>query len=374
MQPLLDALPSLTPEALDAVLWAGALDLLGLSEEVDEDDVVETLVSAGLDSGTTQKAVMKAAQTLLREASCFELTLDKMQGDLGKVGFSMDQAAAVFAVLARVADKREGQDAGADEPAKRASIAADTGMYAGVSRAFRVSDLFDDEDEDEEQDEEATLRMMRGSVFATNATSKGKSSRLKALEKQAQESGGTDAAASDGGSESGGLYDDLDEELAASPEPAASTEPVAAQSVGQFEFRHIEVPKAKVCQEWKEKGGESIYVVYEVKTYVTVRVELPPGELEFECDGQLMVTKVSPQLAFSQVHPGNRLVAFNDRPLGKGVPWSKVAPVISKEAGARAVTFALLQPFLTRRRCDKHTTSTKHQAALAAPPRRASPC
>ena len=57
----------------------------------------------------------------------------------------------------------------------------------------------------------------------------------------------------------------------------------APVNVGAFQFRHIEIPLAKVCQEWKPKGGgaTNVYVAYEVRTYVTVRVEIPGDDIGF---------------------------------------------------------------------------------------------
>ena len=42
------------------------------------------------------------------------------------------------------------------------------------------------------------------------------------------------------------------------------------------------------------------------------------------------MTTVSPDLAFSHVSIGTRLMAFNDRNLGKKVGWSKVKPVVDQ--------------------------------------------
>ena len=74
----------------------------------------------------------------------------------------------------------------------------------------------------------------------------------------------------------------------------------APVNVGAFQFRHIEIPLAKVCQEWKPKGGgaTNVYVAYEVRTYVTVRVEIPGDDIGFECDEELKVTTVSPGKIF----------------------------------------------------------------------------
>ena len=100
----------------------------------------------------------------------------------------------------------------------------------------------------------------------------------------------------------------------------------APVNVGAFQFRHIEIPLAKVCQEWKPKGGgaTNVYVAYEVRTYVTVRVEIPGDDIGFgkhrrlftasfltglrcshdvyvstvECDEELKVTTVSPGTIF----------------------------------------------------------------------------
>ena len=86
------------------------------------------------------------------------------------------------------------------------------------------------------------------------------------------------------------------------------------------------------------------------------------------------MTTVSPDLAFSHVSIGTRLMAFNDRNLGKKVGWSKVKPVVDQAespvsahhlqtavlaalrfhtdgaAFQRAFTFAVLKPFVVRKR------------------------
>ena len=43
-------------------------------------------------------------------------------------------------------------------------------------------------------------------------------------------------------------------------------------------------------------------------------------------------------------------MAFNDRPLGKGVGWSKVKPVVETAKSPRSFTFAVLKPFVVRKR------------------------
>ena len=77
-----------------------------------------------------------------------------------------------------------------------------------------------------------------------------------------------------------------------------------------------------------------MYTTYELRTFVTVRVEVATAgtNVGFDCDEELKVTSVSPELAFSHVSIGTRLMAFNDRPLGKGVGWSKVKPVVEWRA------------------------------------------
>ena len=66
----------------------------------------------------------------------------------------------------------------------------------------------------------------------------------------------------------------------------------APVNVGAFQFRHIEIPLAKVCQEWKPKGGgaTNVYVAYEVRTYVTVRVEIPGDDIGFGKHGRLQAS------------------------------------------------------------------------------------
>ena len=107
---------------------------------------------------------------------------------------------------------------------------------------------------------------------------------------------------------------------------------------------------------WKEKGGDEVFVTYEVKTHVTVRVEIPPGELGFDCDDQLKLTVVEDALAtqtMGRVALGTRLVAFNDKPLGAGVPWPKVRSVVTtppESEAVRAFTFAVVHPFIVKKR------------------------
>ena len=43
-------------------------------------------------------------------------------------------------------------------------------------------------------------------------------------------------------------------------------------------------------------------------------------------------------------------MAFNDRNLGKKVGWSKVKPVVDQAESPRAFTFAVLKPFVVRKR------------------------
>ena len=103
---------------------------------------------------------------------------------------------------------------------------------------------------------------------------------------------------------------------------------------------------------WKENGSQNVYVTYELRSFVTVRVETSTtgADIGFECDEELKVTSVSPELAFSHVSVGTRLMAFNDRPLGKNVGWSKVKPVVESASAPRSFTFAVLKPFVVRKR------------------------
>jgi hypothetical protein len=302
LEPLTDILTGASAKQVTKLMRAAMLDLLGMVDEIDEEDIVTTLGNLEVDAGPPMKAVMTACKFVLKEASETELTDAKIKKSLGKIGFSADQASGVCTVL-REAKKKKGTGAGPD--LFGADIDTDP---------LRVSDLFD---------EDMPERGARKSIFE-------------------------DVGAPETGAKTGGVYDDIDEELAR-PE----------QLVGQFEFRHIEVPTAKVNQAWKPKGGDEIFVTYEVKTHVTVRVEFPPGELHFECDSERTVTSVAPTLHMAHVTVGTKVVAFNDRNLGQSVPWSKVLPVIESFAGTRSVTFAVMHPFIVRKRYSEFDELTR---------------
>ena len=67
------------------------------------------------------------------------------------------------------------------------------------------------------------------------------------------------------------------------------------------------MPTVKVCQEWTTKGAVNTYVAYQVRTFVTVRVEVV-GDL---VDGVLVAT--DPGFACT---PGGLVVAEACRGLG----------------------------------------------------------
>ena len=79
-----------------------------------------------------------------------------------------------------------------------------------------------------------------------------------------------------------------------------------------------------------------------------------------------MVSSVCPELAFSHVTPGTRLVAFNDRPLKATLTWNEVGPVVEGSALPWAFTFAVLKPFVTRKRCG-HPSPRSAAAAFPLP-------
>lgn len=354
--PLTEVLNGLETPGLRTVLQAAALDMLGLTDEVDEQAVVDLLgdpFGADVDQAE-HRSILKAAQFLLREASQFKVTKSKMVQNLGKVGWDEASAECVHEVLAWASEKKtEKCD---EQPESTSELWADINSDPFVASprgqkrtsALRTSQIF------EADAAQSVAETARGSIFLgdqkpTPATSSG---------------GG-------GGGGGGGLYDDLDDELETlAPEPtpapqakskkgsrlAALEAAVAAAepppNIGKFQFRHIEVPSAKVIQEWKEKGGQNVYVTYDLRTFVTVRVEVAAEgpDVGFECDEELKVTSVNSDLAFSHVSIGTRLMAFNDRPLGKNVGWIKVKPVVSSAPTPRSFTFAVLKPFCVRKR------------------------
>ena len=384
LQPLTDVLGALEPPGVKTVLQAAALDLLGRTDEVDEQAVIELLgdpFGADVDA-SEHRNVLKAAQFLLREASQFKLTKSKMVAKLGKVGWDVASAEVVHDVLAWASEKSS--EMGDEKPPSIADLWADvnsdpfTSSPRGQRRstALRTSQIF------ETEAAQSIAESARGSILGDD-------------EPTPSSGGGGD------GGGGGGLYDDLDDELEdlhSTPAPARVQETPKTKSKlsalaperavaalgefsqlttatsakkgsklaaleaavaaaptpnpGKFQFRHIEIPRATVIQEWKENGGQNVYITYELRSFVTVRVEVPRAgaNIGFDCDEELKVTSVSPELAFSHVSIGTRLMAFNDRPLGKSVGWSKVKPVVEAAAAPRSFTFAVLKPFVVRKR------------------------
>jgi hypothetical protein len=357
LKPLTAVLAGLEVPGVRTLLQAAALDMLGMTDEVDETAIVELMgdpFGADIDEAE-HRGILKAAQFLLREASQFNLSKGKMVAKLGKVGWDEGSAGVVHDVLTWANEKKA--DKADEQPSQSADLWEDLNSDpfmasprgARRSAALRSSQLFDAEAA------QSLAEKARGSVLGDD-------------EPEPAPSDG------DGGGGGGGLYDDLDDELEdlSVPAPAPAPAPTKAKpskgsklaaleaavaaapkpNPGKFQFRHIEIPAAKVMQEWKEKGGQNVYVAYEVRTFVTVRVEVSAAgaDVGFACDEELKVTSVSPELAFSHVSVGTRLMAFNDRPLGKSVGWSKVRPVVEAAPSPRAFTFAVLKPFCVRKR------------------------
>ena len=72
-------LPRLDGDQVETIFRAGMLDLMGSADDIDEDEVVSMLSAADVDAGKPMMEVMRAAQFLLKEASEFELTEEKVK-------------------------------------------------------------------------------------------------------------------------------------------------------------------------------------------------------------------------------------------------------------------------------------------------------
>ena len=135
-------LPRLDGDQVETIFRAGMLDLMGSADDIDEDEVVSMLSAADVDAGKPMKEVMRAAQFLLKEASEFELTEEKVKKNLSPLGFSVAHASAVYKIMGEAKQKKTGA-----KPSRK-SIAAQPDLFGDIdSDPFRVSELFDDDEE-----------------------------------------------------------------------------------------------------------------------------------------------------------------------------------------------------------------------------------